>query len=185
MINILFNRKNFLVIFLFLFSLLINQYYGNKGIFPADSFAHFDTGFRILLGEYPFRDYWVVSGPLVDYFQAIFFYFFGVNWQTYVFHASFFNAILTIATFRFFINLDLNIYFSFIYSSFFCILAYPISGTPFVDLHSAFFSLLGIYTLILAIKREKKIYWILLPIIFCFAFLSKQVPSSYIIISVI
>ena len=74
--NILFNTKNFFIAFLFLFSLLINQYYGNRGIFPADSFAHFDTGFRILLGEYPFKDYWVVSGPLVDYLQAIFFYFF-------------------------------------------------------------------------------------------------------------
>ena len=35
------------------------------------------------------------------------------------------------------------------------------------------------------LRNEKKIYWILLPIIFSFAFLSKQVPSSYIIISTI
>ena len=72
--NIFLNRENLFLAFLFLFSLLINQYYGNRGIFPEDSFAHFDTGFRILLGEYPFRDYWVVSGPFVDYLQAIFFY---------------------------------------------------------------------------------------------------------------
>ena len=72
--NILFDKKKFFITFLFLFSLIINQYYGNIGIFPVDSFAHFDTGFRILLGEYPFKDYWVVSGPLVDYFQAIFLY---------------------------------------------------------------------------------------------------------------
>ena len=54
-----------------------------------------------------------------------------------------------------------------------------------MDHHSAFFSLLGIYSLILAIKSEKNIYWILLPIFFGFAFLSKQVPSSYVIICVI
>ena len=71
--NILFNKQIFFVVFLFLFSLSINQYYGNKGIFPVDSFAHFDTGFRILLGEYPFKNYWIVSGPFVDYIQAIFF----------------------------------------------------------------------------------------------------------------
>ena len=183
--NILFNKKNFFITFLFLFSLLINQYYGNKGIFPADSFAHFDTGFRILLGEYPFKDYWVVSGPLVDYLQAIFFYFFGVNWQSYVFHASLINAILTLSTFFVLRNFNLNIYYSFVYSLFFSVLAYPTSGTPFVDHHSAFFSLLGIYSLILGIKTEKKIYWILLPVFFVFGFLSKQVPSSYIILSAI
>ena len=65
--NILFNKKNLFITLLFFFSLLINQYYGNKGIFPVDSFAHFDTGFRILLGEYPFKNYWVISGPFVDF----------------------------------------------------------------------------------------------------------------------
>ena len=49
--NILFNKENLFIAFLFLFSIFINQYYGNKGVFPPDSFAHFDPGFRILLGE--------------------------------------------------------------------------------------------------------------------------------------
>ena len=180
--NILFNKKNLFIVFLFFFSLLINQYYGNKGIFPVDSFSHFDTGFRILLGEYPFKDYWVVSGPFVDYLQAIFFYLFGVNWQSYVLHASLVNVELTITTYIVLRNFELNIYYSFIYSLLFSVLAYPTSGTPFMDHHSAFFSLLGIYNLILAIKSEKKLYWVLLPIFFGFAFLSKQVPSSYVII---
>ncbi len=183
--NILFNRENLFIAFLFFFSLLINQYYGNKGIFPVDSFAHFDAGYRILLGEYPFKDYWTVSGPVIDYLQAVFFYLFGVNWQSYVLQASLFNAVLTIATYIVLRNFKLNIYYSFIYSFFFSVLAYPSSGTPFMDHHSAFFSLLGIYNLILAIKSEKKLYWILLPIFFGFAFLSKQVPSSYVIICAI
>ena len=131
------------------------------------------------------KNYWIISGPLVDYFQAIFFYLFGVNWQSYVLHASLINAILTLATFFVLRNFNLNIYYSFFYSLFFSILAYPTSGTPFVDHHSAFFSLLGIYTLILGIKTEKKIFWILLPVFFVFGFLSKQVPSSYIILSAI
>ena len=182
---ILFNNKSLIFVALFLFSILINQYYGNRGIFPVDSFAHFDTGFRILLDEHPFKDYWIVSGPFIDYVQAIFFYLFGVNWQSYVLHASLVNAVLSVATFAIFRNFNLNIYYSFIYSLLFSILAYPSSGTPFVDHHSAFFSLLGIYCLILGIKNEKKIYWILLPIFFGCAFLSKQVPASYVIISAI
>jgi len=178
-------QKKILILILILFSLLINQYYGNRGVFPVDSFAHFDTGFRILLGEYPFKDYWVVSGPLIDYFQAVLFFLFGVNWQSYVLHASLMNVTITLATFYVLRNFNLNIYYSFIYSLFFSILAYPNSGTPFVDHHSAFFSLLGIYSLILGIKTEKKIFWILLPIFFIFGFLSKQVPTSYVILSLI
>ena len=181
----LISKEKILVTILILFSLLINQYYGNKGIFPVDSLAHFDTGFRILLGEHPFKNYWIVSGPLLDYIQAIFFYVFGVNWQSYVLHASFVNAILTVATFLVIRNFNLNIYFSFIYSLLFSILAYPTSGTPFVDHHSAFFSLLGIYSLILGIKNEKKSHWFLIPIFFGFAFLSKQTPSLYVILSAI
>jgi hypothetical protein len=178
-------KEKIFVIILFLFSILINQYYGNKGVFPVDSFAHFDTGFRILLDEHPFKNYWIVSGPLLDYMQSVFFYIFGVNWQSYILHASFINGVVTIATFLVVRSFNLNIYFSFIYSIFFSVLAYPTSGTPFVDHHAAFFSLLGIYSLILGIKNESKIYWILLPIFFAFAFLSKQVPSFYIALSAI
>ena len=66
-------KEKILILFLILFSLLINQYYGNRGVFPVDSFAHFDTGYRVLIGEHPFKDYWIVSGPLLDYIQAVFF----------------------------------------------------------------------------------------------------------------
>ena len=180
--NIFFNRENWLLFFLFLFSLLINQYYGNKGIFPIDGFGNFDAGFRILLGEHPFKDYWVNTGPIIDYIQATFFYLFGISWQTYVLHASILNAILTITTFIVLRKFKLNIFYSFLYSLFFSILAYPSSGTPFVDHHSAFFSLLGIYFLILSIKEEKKIYFILFPLLFGIAFLSKQTPAAYIIL---
>ena len=183
--NILFNKETLFITILFLFSLSINQYYGNQGVFPVDSFSHFDTGFRILLDEHPFKDYWIISGPLVDYFQALFFYIFGISWQVYIFHASVINAVITIATFLVLRNFKFNIFYSFIYSIFFSILAYPSSGTPFVDHHSAFFSLLGIYILILGVKTEKVYYWFLLPIFLIFAFLSKQVPSAYVILSII
>jgi len=183
--NFLFSRENLFVTILLLFSLLINQYYGSRGVFPLDSFSHFDAGYRILLGEYPFKDYWTVSGPFIDYLQAVFFYLFGTNWQSYVLHASLINVLLTITTYIVLRNFKLNIYYSLIYSLLFSVLAYPSSGTPFMDHHSAFFSLLGIYNLILAIKSDKKLYWILLPIFFGFAFLSKQVPSSYVIVCAI
>ena len=42
---------------------------------------------------------------------------------------------------------------------------------------------MGIYSLLLAINNKKKIYWILIPIFLGLAFLSKQVPAAYIILS--
>ena len=165
------NKEILFIIFLFLFSLIVNQFYGNKGIYPVDSFSHFDTGYRVLLGEYPFKDFWIISGPIIDYIQALFFYFFGTNWQAYVLHASFINGIVTITTFIVLRNFKLNIYYSIIYSLFFSLLAYPSSGTPFVDHHSAFFSLMGIYFLILSIKNKINYYWICfqlyLVLLFC------------------
>ena len=172
------------LLILFFFSIIINYHYASLGAFPMDTFFHFDTAYRILNGEHPIKDFWIVSGPAVDYIQAIFFYIFGVNWQSYLLHSSLLNAILTLATFFVLKNFNLEIKYCFIYSIFFSILAYPSSGTPFVDHHSAFFSLLGIYSLLIAIKNNKKIYWYLLPVLLYFAFLSKPVPSGYVIISV-
>ena len=125
--EILSHKQKFLIAFLFLFSLLSNQYYGNKGIFPIESFCHFDVAFRVLNGEVPFEDYWLVSGPIIDYIQAIFFYIFGANWQSYVLHASFFNSVLTISTFYLLKNLKLNIYYCFFLFNFFCIACIPIN----------------------------------------------------------
>ena len=69
----LFNDRVFLILILF-FAIFFNHFSGNRGIFPADSFAFFDSGQRILNGEFPFKDYWVVSGPFIDYFQALLFF---------------------------------------------------------------------------------------------------------------
>ena len=178
------HKNKIFILFLFFFSIIINQYYGNRGAFPMDSFFHFDAAYRILNGEHPFKDFWVVSGPIVDYIQATFFYIFGVNWQSHVLHASLFNALLTISTFLVLKNFKLKGIYCFIYSLFFAVLAYPSSGTPFADHHSAFFSLLGIYSLLMAIDSQRKLYWLLLPILFGLSFFAKSIPSAFVIISV-
>lgn len=177
------HKNKIFIFFLLFFSIIFNQYYGNMGVFPIDSFLHFDAGYRILKGDHPFKDYWTMAAPLVDYLQAFFFYLFGLHWKSYVLHASLINGFLTLATYFVLRNFKLNIYYSFLYSLLFSILAYPSSGTPFVDHHSSFFSLLGIYSLLLAINNQKKLYWLLLPVFLGLAFFSKQVPSSYVILS--
>ena len=50
--------------------------------------------YRILEGDKPFEDYWLVSGLSIDYVQAFFFKIFGINFQSYVLQASLFNGLL-------------------------------------------------------------------------------------------
>ena len=179
------NKNNFYILLLFIFSITINNHYANLGAFPVDTFLHFDIGYKILEGLIPFTDVWMVSGVTVNYIQALFFYILGINWDSYVLHASIMNCVITIGTYFLLKNFKIDNNHCFIYSILFSILAYPSSGTPFVDHHSTFFSLMGFYSLLLAIKNDKKIFWILIPIFLGFAFLSKQVPASYIIFSII
>ena len=72
-------------------AIAINQYFGNIGVFPIDSFFSFNASYEILNNKYPFRDYWTITGPFIDVTQAVLFYLFGVNWTIYVLHASIVN----------------------------------------------------------------------------------------------
>ena len=182
--KIYFSLENFYLFILFLVSFLINLYYANRGVFPLDSFLHFDSGYRILNNELPVRDFWIVHGIFPDYLQAIFFKIFDVNWIGYIIHPSLLNGLISIFTFYILRLLDVNKHLSFVFCIFFGILAYPPSGTPFIDHHSSFFSLLGIYFFILGIKKKKFIYYFFLPFMFGLAFLSKQVPAIYVIFAV-
>ena len=144
----LFSWDRFLALVIFLFGVLICQYTGNRGVFPIDSFSHFDSGYRILNGEHPFKDYWIVSGFFIDYLQSIIFYFLGINWQTYLLNASLLNGFVSLLVYFLFNNLGLNFKLSFFYAICFSILAYPSSGTPFVDHHSALLSVIAIIFLL-------------------------------------
>ena len=79
----------------------INFWTGIRGVFPIDTFLHYDTAFKILENEIPIRDYWVIHGIALDYFQSLFFYLFGVNWISYLAHSSTFNSLITIFVYVF------------------------------------------------------------------------------------
>ena len=181
----LFSYNSLLAVVIFLFGTLICHYTGNRGIFPIDSFSHFDSGYRILNGENPFKDYWIVSGFFIDYLQSIIFYILGISWQTYLLNSSLLNGSVSLLVYFLFINLGLNFKVSFFYAICFSILAYPSSGTPFVDHHSTLLSLISIIILIKAIQTNKLQLWFLVPVFMFFAFLSKQVPATYIFFAVV
>ena len=178
------NKSYFFVdyIILALFSFYINFYYSNIGVLAQDTFAYYDTSFRILNGSAPFKDYWTVSGPLIDYLQATIFYFFGVSWKNYILSGSILNSLVTILFYHTLTVFNQNKIPSLFYAFCFSILANPSMGTPFPDHFSTFFSLIGIFLFLLAIKNDKKSFWFLIPVCFFFSFFCKQSPSSYILL---
>lgn len=172
-------KEIFYILILFFFSIFINQYYGYIGINPIDSFFSFNSGYDIFKGYYPFKDYWTITGPFVAFVQSIFFKIFGVNWFSYVLHASIFNSILVLSFFYVLYKFELNIHYCFLYSFLISFISYPSVGTPYVDHHASYLSIISLFFFILAIKTDKKIYWFGLPIILAISFLSKQTPTGY------
>ena len=175
------NVKLFYPIVLSVFSILINQYYGYIGILPIDSFLIFNSGFDILNGYYPFKDYWTIKEPFIDFLQALFFKLFGVSWFTYVLHASFFNFLISISTYYTLRYFDLSANLSFLYSCCVAILT-STAGTPFSDHHALILCVLAIYLFLVTIKTNKNLFWFLLPILLGISFMSKQAPTAYLIL---
>ena len=106
---------------IFYFLIILNSffftfYYGFRGIFPLDSFLIFDAGFKVLNGVHPFKDYWSITGPILDYIQSILFFLFDVNWFSYVLHAALINCLIAVIVFYFFESLGLKRIYSFLYS---------------------------------------------------------------------
>ena len=173
------------VILIFLFSVFINQYYGNLGVCPIDSFWFFNSGYEALNGYYPFKDYWTIAGPFITFTQAFFFKILGVSWFSYVLHASIFNFLISIFTFYTFYKIKLNIHYCFFYAVLVAIIAYPSAGTPYVDHHASILSFISLFIFILAIKTDSKIYWFFLPIILFISFLTKQTPTGNIFLLIV
>ena len=179
------NFKSFLkskkIYFLIVFinSISFTIYYGFRGVFPIDSFLIFDAGYKVLNNIHPFKDYWSITGPFLDYIQSIFFLLFKVNWFSYVLHAALVNCLLSLVSFYFFTNIGLSKIYALLYALSISILAYPATGTPFMDHHATIFATISVSYLILAFITNKKIFWFLSTLFLVFSFFSKQIPGVY------
>ena len=83
--------KYILTFLLLIISVTVNTYFGSIGVFPIDTFAFFDSANMLNQGFVPFKDYWVMSGFMIDIIQSTFFKYFGVSWQVYQLHSSLVN----------------------------------------------------------------------------------------------
>lgn len=177
------NEKSSTIIFLFLLSIIsfwTTYYYGNKGVFPVESFSFFDSSFNVLIGKYPIKDFWSFSGIFVDFLGAFFFKIFGINWNSYIFHSSFLNLLLSLCIFFTFVVLGLNKFLSFFYAACISVIVYPITGTPFSYLSCLVFSYLSVSLFILGVEKKITIFWLLLPLTMVLSFFSNQNPAGYI-----
>ena len=105
---------------------------------PSDNTVLYNGGYKVLNGYIPFNDYWLVTGPLLDYLNA-FPFFFLVFLGKVIFFIHHLNLILATSSFYLFQSLKLSSLYSLVYSLMISILFYPVVGTPFVDHHSTFF----------------------------------------------
>ena len=177
------HKISILLAFTCVFSFLVNYMVGSNGVYPVDTFIHYDNGYRILLGDDPIKDYWIVHGLLIDYLQSIFFFIFGNNWISYLIHSSLLNVAIAIFSIYVFLTLKIKFEYLVIISISVSLLAYPVSGSPFLDLHSTFFSLFAFYFIILWIIKKKNYFWFFVSFFLCLAFFSKQVPAAYFILT--
>ena len=168
------------IIFLITFS--INSYYGNQGLMPLDDLQNFNSGFRVLSGDFPFRDYYSITGPILDIWQSNLYSLFGISWKSFILHASILNGLYAISLFLFLKNLNFNIFNSFIFSISAGLLMYPPTGNPTVEHNSLTLSLIGLMMFIIGLKDKKNIVLFFSIILFGISFFTKQVPTSYFII---
>ena len=176
------NKDFFYLPIIIFFSFFINFYSANIGVLPIDTFGFFDTGFLILKGQLPIRDYWAHTGLTVDYLQSLFFLLFGNNWNSYIFHSSLINVIATLTFYFFLLQIKVSKEFAVLYSLSFATLLYPVSGTPFAYLHSFVLSILGIMIFFIIYISKKNKFWIILPLVYFLSFFSMQTPTIYILI---
>lgn len=172
-----------LIVLISLFAFCVNYIVGSNGVYPVDTFIHYDYGYRILLGDDPIKDYWIVHGLLIDYLQSFFFLIFGNNWTAYLIHSSLMNVSIVIFSIYIFLTLKIKFEYVFFIAISISLLAYPVSGSPFLDLHSSYFSLFAFYFIILSILKKQDYLWFFVSFFLCLAFFSKQVPAAYYIIS--
>lgn len=168
------------ILILIFFSFFINWYSANIGVLPIDTFGFFDTGYGILKGQLPIRDYWSYTGLTVDYFQSLFFLVFGNTWNSYIIHSSTLNVISVLIFYFFLTHIKLPKFFSLIYSLSFAVLLYPVSGTPFAYLHAYILSLLGLMLFFIFFNSRNYRLLTLIPLIYFLAFFSMQTPTIYV-----
>lgn len=163
-----------LILIISLFSFSINFYYGHQGLMPLDDLQNFNSGFRVLKGDFPFKDYYSITGPFLDIWQSYIYKIFGISWQSFVLHASLMNCLYSISIFIFLQKLNFSLITSFLFSISGGLLMYPTAGNPTVEHSSLILSVIATFLFIIGSKENKNYLFFLVYLFSVFLFLLNK-----------
>lgn len=89
----LLSRSHLLLLALSLAGALLCWNAGHKGLFLLDQSMIFDSAWRILQGQMPYRDFGMPFGPISSLLQAASFCLLGLHWDAMVFPATLLHAL--------------------------------------------------------------------------------------------
>jgi hypothetical protein len=158
---------------------------GRLGFMPLDQSIVFDGAWRLLSGQVPFRDFTTPDGLTPIVLQALFFRALDVTWFAYCLHAAVFNGLFCCMAYGLLRGIGAPRTAALLYGALSGVVFYPPFGTPFRDQHAFFFSLLVILMSVAATNRprssEATLLWILLPFALAMGYLSKQIPTVFVV----
>ena len=176
-------RRAAVVTGLFVLGLVVNLYYGRIGFMPLDQGIVFDGAWRLMSGQVPYQDFAAPNALLPSIMQVPFFAVLGVNWFAFVLHASVINGLFCVIAFQLLRSCGATTLEATLYAALSAFFFYPPNGTPFMDQHAFFFSMLMFGAVLVAMTtasaRREQAAWFLVPIFFALAYLSKQIPTAF------
>lgn len=154
---------------------------GFLGLMPLDQSILFEAGGRISRDEIPFHDFSLPYGLVPALVQALFFKALGINWFAYITQAAVFNGLFALVVFnclKFFLPQSSSTKLIFV-----SLLAawayYPMTGTPFMENHSLFFSLTAWLACFVALEKRKYVLLLLVFPLLVPGFYSKPLPVVF------
>lgn len=139
-----------LVILIFLLQLF--GIYG-RTTFMTDFTHMFEGGYRIMIGQIPYQDFYTPIGPVSFAFLGLFYFIFGPSIFSSMLH-SFFLIIVLVIPFYFIVRKEFNVFLASIFSLFFYISYMGFSFHTLYNYTTYFFLFLNIFLIIFYIKKE-------------------------------
>ena len=171
------------IVLLFLVGLFVNLYYGRIGFMPLDQGIVFDGAWRMMSGQVPFKDFAAPNALVPSVMQVPFFLALGVTWFAFVLHAAVVNGLFCAIVYVLLQVCGAVESEAVLYAALSAFFFYPPNGTPFMDQHAFFFVTLMLCAVVAStIARtpgRERVAWMLVPIFFALAYLSKQIPTAF------
>ncbi len=176
-------KQTAIVAALFVLGVAVNLYFARTGYMPLDQSIVFDGAWRLMNGQVPFRDFAAPNALVPSLLQVPFFKVWGPTWFAYCLHASIVNGLFAIVTYAALRMCAATRVEAVLFAALSTFYFYPPNGTPFMDQHAFFFSVLMMLAAmagtVATTPRREFIAWALVPMLFALAYLSKQVPTAF------